>query len=29
MTRNAYILSGARTAFSRAGTDFKDVNAVD
>ncbi len=29
MTRSAYILSGARTAFSRAGTDFKDVNAVD
>ncbi len=29
MTRAVYILHGARTAYLRAGTDFKDVPAVD
>lgn len=29
MSRSVYILGGARTAFTRAGTDFKDVSAVD
>ena len=29
MTRTAFILNGARTAFARAGTDFRDVSAVD
>jgi acetyl-CoA acetyltransferase family protein len=29
MTRAVFVLHGARTAFARAGTDFKDVSAVD
>jgi acetyl-CoA acetyltransferase family protein len=29
MTRAAFVVHGARTAFARAGTDFKDVSAVD
>lgn len=29
MSRAAYILDGARTAFTKAGTDFKAVSAVD
>jgi len=29
MTRAAFVVHGARTAFSRAGTDFKGVPAVD
>jgi acetyl-CoA acyltransferase len=29
VTRTAYIVNGARTAFARAGTDFRDVSAVD
>ena len=29
MTRAAFVVHGARTAFARAGTDFKDVSPVD
>lgn len=29
MTRSAYVLNGARTAFSRVGTDFASVSAAD
>jgi acetyl-CoA acyltransferase len=29
MTRTAFVVHGARTAFARAGTDFKDVSPVD
>ncbi len=29
MTRAAFVVHGARTVFSRAGTDFKDVSPVD
>ena len=29
MTRTAYVVNGARTAFVRAGTDFRDVSPVD
>ncbi len=29
MTTDVFVLAGARTAFARAGTDFRDVKAVD
>jgi len=29
LSRGVYVLHGARTAFARAGTDFKNVSAVD
>jgi acetyl-CoA acetyltransferase family protein len=29
MSRSAFVVHGARTAFTRAGTDFKDVHAAD
>ena len=29
MTRSAFVVHGARTPFARAGTDFRDVHAVD